>query len=243
MKNTVPPLDKQQNRCEFCSVKQICLPDSLCATDLSLLENLVSKKRQIERGELLFKQGQKLQYLYAIRSGSCKSYLLSSQGDEQITNFYLTGELIGIDGIANALHTLTVSALETSSVCLIPYEQLMALSIRIPSLNRQVIHMICKQANNHLEIINQSARQRMVTFLAHLSHRYEQRGYSATSFRLPMSRHDIANYLGLANETVSRLFNQLKTEKLIDISKKDIIIHDLQALKAHINPYCLHAKT
>ncbi len=110
--------------CQDCSISQLCIPFTLNAHELDQLDNIIERKKPIQKGQTLFKAGDELKSLYAIRSGTIKSYTITEQGDEQITGFHLAGDLVGFDAIGGLKHPSFAQALETSMVCEIPFETL-----------------------------------------------------------------------------------------------------------------------
>jgi CRP/FNR family transcriptional regulator len=85
-----------------------------------------------------------------------------------------------------------------------------------------------------------SAEERLASFLLSLSNRYHQRGLSATEFNLPMSRQDIGNYLGLAIETVSRLFANFQERGMVQVNRRRVVITDLARIRAMVEPCVQH---
>ena len=83
--------------CQDCSISQLCIPFTLNEHELDQLDNIIERKKPIQKGQTLFKAGDELKSLYAIRSGTIKSYTITEQGDEQITGFHLAGDLVGFD--------------------------------------------------------------------------------------------------------------------------------------------------
>ncbi len=90
--------------CQDCSISQLCIPFTLNEHELDQLDNIIERKKPIQKGQTLFKAGDELKSLYAIRSGTIKSYTITEQGDEQITGFHLAGDLVGFDAIGTGLH-------------------------------------------------------------------------------------------------------------------------------------------
>lgn len=165
--------------------------------------------------------------------------MVSTQdGENQITGFYLPGELFGFDGFDDN-HSCSAVALERSNVCELPLDSIEELSSHIPSLRLELDRLMGRQINSDQSMLlllsRRSADERLATFLVSLSIRFQQRGLSANEFRLSMSRHDIANYLGLAAETVSRLFKRLKESKIASVNGRTIIVHDFDALRHGID--------
>ncbi|MGL4859977.1 MAG: fumarate/nitrate reduction transcriptional regulator Fnr, partial [Enterobacteriaceae bacterium] len=128
--------------CQNCSISQLCIPFTLNNDELCTLDNIIERKKPIQKGQTLFKAGDELKSLYAIRSGSIKSYTITEQGDEQITAFHLAGDLVGFDAISSLIHPSFAQALETAMVCEIPFEVLDELSGEMPSLRQQLFRLM-----------------------------------------------------------------------------------------------------
>ena len=209
-------------QCQNCSISELCLPFSLNSKELVTLDDIIDRKRPIHKGDKIFSDGQDLHPLYAIRSGTFKTFTVNEQGEEQITGFHLAGELLGFDAIAESEHKSFAQALETSMVCEIPYEQLDTLSNDMPKLRKH---------QDMLTLLNRkNAEQRVATFLVSLSERYHERSLSSSEFRLTMTRSDIGNYIGLTVETISRLLNRFHKMGLIVIDGKLIKLLDIDQL-------------
>ena len=225
----------QHIHCQNCSISQLCLPYSLDSQSLTQLDDIIERNKPLQKGDQLFASGKRLQCLYAVRSGSLKSYTLSGEGDQQVIGFHLPGDLIGFDGLAKQQHQSFAVALETSMLCEIPYEQLQRLSMQLPALQQQVMRLMSSElvADQRLHgLLNQkTAEQRLAAFLLSLSERFASRGLSAREFRLSMTRADIGNYLGLSVETVSRLLSLLQRQQIIVVDNKWVTIADPQALR------------
>ena len=159
----------------------------------------------------------------------------SANGDEQIVGFHLPGELLGLDGFADDTYTCNAVALETSSVCELPLDQLEMLCHQLPGLQKQMRRIMGKEVSNDHKLLlllgKMTAEERLASFLLSLSRRMEERHWKENEFNLSMPRQDIANYLGMAVETVSRLFATFQSEKIIDVDRRHITILDMQRLK------------
>lgn len=227
-------MDQQLIHCQNCSISELCLPFSLNSQELETLDNIIDRKRPIHKGEQLYCDGQPMHSLYAIRSGTFKTYMIDKQGEEQITGFHLAGDLLGFDAIANTEHPSFAKALETSMVCEIPYNTLDSLSNTMPNLKKQILRLMSSEIKGDQEMLSllnrKNAEQRLATFISTLSLRYHARGLSATEFRLSMTRSDIGNYIGLTVETISRLLNRFDKSGLIKINGKFITIVDSNKL-------------
>lgn len=219
-----------QVNCGNCRLNSLCLPVSLKAEEMHQLDEIVQRRKPYQKGNTVYSSGEDFRAVYAVRSGSFKAVTVSDSGDEQVTGFFMPGEVFGIDGIAHNHYCNTLTALETSSVCEIPFERLEALSSVLPSLQHHFFKLMSKEITQDQQLLillgKKSAEERVATFLLSLSVRHRQRGLSAVRFRLPMSRTDIGNYLGLTIETVSRSIGGLQKNGVLTVDNKDIeIIH------------------
>ncbi len=228
------PLQSLKVACSNCNLFQLCLPMGIEDADLDRLESIIRRRKPIQRGELVYRVGDHLQSIYAIRSGSVKTYTFTEDGFEQVTGFHLSGELLGLDAISDDKHACTAKALETTYVCEIPFERFEELWQQVPSLPRQMVKLMSKELLHDQSLLMQlskkSAEERLAAFLLNLSMRFKQRGFSAKEFNLSMSRTDIGNYLGLAVETVSRLFSRFQEDQLLTVNRKHILLQDLDKL-------------
>ncbi len=236
--NSVPiTLKFETNKvsCHSCSLSQLCLPHGLDAEELETLDGIIHHKPQIDRNAILFRSGALLKGLYAVRSGSFKTYRNTSDGAEQITGFYFPGELLGLDGFGDNIHQCTAQALESSSVCALTMQDFENLCCKIGGLRRQLMHLIGTEINQDHETLmtlgQMKGEERLAAFLNNLSMRLEQRGFSANEFNLSMPRHDLANYLGLAVETLSRMFSRMQDEGILTANRRNIRIRDWNRLK------------
>ncbi|QEW07039.1 fumarate/nitrate reduction transcriptional regulator Fnr [Nitrincola iocasae] len=226
-----------QVHCSTCSLSSLCLPVSLNMTEMERLDTIIDKSRPLKKGEHLFRQGDTFGSVYAIRAGSVKSYSITDDGEEQITGFFFPGELVGLSAYDTSTYPVSVKVLETTTVCEIPFERLDELSGHMPELRRQLLRTMSKEICNDQQMMmllsKKNAEQRVASFLLKLSQRFHERGYSASFFRLSMSRNEIGNYLGLAVETISRIFTRFQTLGLIHVDGKEVEILDSEKLNEH----------
>ncbi len=200
------------------------------------LDHVIKGSRPIHKSKHIFRDDDDFEAFYAVRSGSVKVYTLNESGEEQIIGFYFPGEILGFDAVEDHKHTCSAIAMETTTVCSIPYEKLNEISAQIPDLQDQILRLMSRELTKEnkllLTINKRSAEERIATFLVSLSTRFHNLGYSATEFNLPMSRQDIGNYLGLTIETVSRLFTKFQKNGLVKVDKKTVVIEDMPTLRA-----------
>jgi len=222
--------------CSQCSLSTLCLPRGLDRDEFEKVASIVQRERPLRKGEALFEIGQPFKSLYAVQSGSVKVYLPTNDGEEQIVGFHMPGELLGFDALGHDEHTCTAVALETSSICELPYTKLSEIAKQVPGLSMHFMQLMGNEiADEHgmmLMLGKKSAEERIASFLISLSARYSKRGFSPNQFNLTMSRHDIANYLGLAVETISRCISHMQDEKILSADRKYIDILDMPRLRA-----------
>ncbi|MDH4133849.1 MAG: helix-turn-helix domain-containing protein, partial [Gammaproteobacteria bacterium] len=160
---------------------------------------------------------------------------LTEDGREMITGFFLPGEIVGLDAIDNGMHPCAARALEITSLCEIPFDEFESIGERLPALSRQLVRVMSREMHHDQLLLmllgKRTAEERLAAFLLSLSLRFGQRGYSSTEFNLSMSRNDIGNYLGLAVETVSRLFSRLQDEGVLAARGRNIRLADLTRLE------------
>ncbi len=218
--------------CSNCSLRDLCVPMGLDRQDLARLDAVVQKSGTIQSGDHLFSVGDEFHALYAVRSGCFKTYTIDRAGREQVLGFHLPGELLGLDAIAFARHQCNAIALDTASSCVMPFQDITQLAAQVPSLQRQMFRLLSENiAQSHALAGDYSADERLAAFLLGLSERFIRRGYSSTEFNLTMPRRDIANYLRLATETVSRVFNRFQKNGLIEVERRQIRLVDLEGLR------------
>lgn len=226
--------DKFAVSCQHCGLNAICLPQSLTDEEMAQIDERVKRGKPLHRGDLLVEAGSPFTSLYAVRSGAIKAYSVDEDGDEQVIGFFLPGEILGLDSIDAGKHVSTAKALETSAVCEIPFNQVQSLSQSIINLQSQMYRLLSREIRHDQELqmllSKKTAEERIGAFLMNLSLRYEQRKLSANRFRLPMARTDIGNYLGLAVETVSRVFTKLQHDGVLSVDGKELEIIDRHRL-------------
>ena len=231
----MPTAHKFEVTCSSCNLRELCLPAGLCAEDLERVENVVYARKRVKRGERLFNAGDAFNSVYAIRTGFFKTSLLDGEGREQVTGFFMGGELLGMDGIGSGAYSGTAIALEDSEVCILPYALMEEMALEIPALQRHLHAVLAREiVRDHgvmLLLGSMCAEERLATFLTNLSKRFVRRGYSPSEFHLRMTREEIGSYLGLKLETVSRLFSQFQKDGLIEVEQKHVRILDSDGLQ------------
>lgn len=229
-------IEVYKGSCGPCRARGLCLAAGLSDVELQHVEAIVQRGRPLSRGETLYRQGDALDALYAVRSGTVKVVTCTPDGHEQIVRFCLPGEIIGLDGLELDRYTCTAIALDTVSVCRVPLDRLENLADRVPALYRRLLRLVSREvaADHSRQILlgQRGAEERLAAFLLSLSEEYRRRGFSAREFNLSMSRQDIANYLALAVETVSRLFTAFQASGLINVDRRRVTLLARERLQA-----------
>lgn len=223
-----------QVSCNNCGLDNICLPRGLSHQEIESISQVVKAKKTLQRGEFIYHEGDNFRGILAIKSGSAKLVGNDQHGNEHILNILLPGELLGFDGLSNDKHSCAAIALETTSFCLLPADSMDDLFQNIPSLTRELFRHSGEKMledKNQLILSKRPAEERLAYFLISLSERLKRRGFSASEFKLSLSRQEIGNHLGLAIETVSRLLKKFQEDQLIVVQNRFITITDLAALK------------
>lgn len=223
-------------QCKDCSFYRLGLAPGQAVADPRLLEKIARSHRELKRGDYLYRLGEPVLAIYAIRLGSFKSYVLTQDGRMQITGFKVAGEALGLADLASGRHTTEAQALEPASLCEIPLSHLENLNRALPSFSRQLQGILSSEIYQYqclaLMLGRKTAEERLATFLLDLSSRYEARGFSPQTFNLSMSRGDIGTYLGIAEETVCRLFTRFQEEGLIEAKRRLVHILSTDRLRA-----------
>ncbi len=221
--------------CSTCQSHDRCLSASLHSTSGSPVDDLVTVRKRLRKGDAMYRAGDRFSALYVIRSGSCKTVLLDERGQEQIVGYHMAGDIVGIDGIGTEHHECEATVLEDTEVCSLPFEELVRLArddgVLQQNVHRLLSREIARERRLMLLLGTMRAEQRLAVFLLDLSERYLARGYSASEFGLRMTREEIGSYLGLQLETVSRLLSRFAREGLVQAEGRSIKLLDRVTLK------------
>lgn len=221
-------------QCSSCRFNGVCLPGGLQPDDLPLIDGLAFAQCRLQEGEPLYHEGEDARFIYAVRMGTLKSSILLRDGRQQVTGFQVTGDVVGLDGLATGTHASSVHALEASQVCAIHFATLCDLARRNARVQQLITRLLGREIvreQEHMTLLGDSdAGHRLQGFLLDISRRMAERGYSASEFHLRMSRAEIGSYLGMTLETVSRGFSALQRQGVLDVDRKHVRIHDVQAL-------------
>jgi CRP/FNR family transcriptional regulator, anaerobic regulatory protein len=230
------PATTNDDPCKTCAIHQFCAMNPEEFAYAKQMDELVLCHRPIRKGEALHHVGDAFKNIYAVRKGSFKKVSLLSDGREQVTGFYLAGELLGLDGISSGQYASDAIALEDSTVCIMPFELLELLSREVKTMPHHVYRMLSAEVvrDNNLMVLlgTMTADERVATFLLDLSHRLEDRASSSTELVLRMTREETGSFLGIKLETVSRTLSRFQKEGLIEVHGREVRIVNLDGLRA-----------
>lgn len=227
--------DVSAPRCATCSLRKLCVSPKPSPDVVGAIDRLVATRIRLRKGDVLFRVGDRFTALFAVRSGSCKTVMLTDDGREQVVANHLPGEIMGIEAIATDAHGCQAVALEDSEVCTIPFDRIEALAQIDHGFQHNVHRMMAREIGRErsaaLMLGTMRAEQRLSWFLLDLSSRYQARGYSSSEFVLRMTREEIGSQLGLKLETVSRLFSRFHDEALVHVRGRIVTLLDRVALQ------------
>ena len=232
-------LARLRRSCADCSLAQLCLPAGIDRNDLGRLDTLVQKRRPLHRGDHLFRAGDALGSVFVASEGTFKTVVINESGEEHVLGFHLPGELFGLDAVGSGRHRCEAIALEDAKVCELPFSSLATVAAQLPSLQRQLLRVMGQSSDRDHDLVDvlsrRQASERIALFVHGLSERYRRIGRPADDFQLPMSRDEIARYLGLVLETVSRGFSRLHEDGVIEVAGRRVRILDEHALHEAAN--------
>lgn len=220
--------------CGDCGVYRLCAPLGVDEELDAVLGRIVKRRVTFHRGDILYRMGQPFESVYALRSGSVKSYVATDDGRVQITGFHIAGEVLGLNAMNSGVYSSEARALETTLACEVAVDRLEDLARRTPELHRAMIRIMSDEIEHHQGLMlllgKKTAEERIATYLLGLSRRFARRHLPANEFHLSMSRGDIGNYLGIAEETVCRILSRFQDEGFADIRHRDVRLKDMARL-------------
>jgi len=228
--------------CNACSLRHLCIPNGLNKDELEELERSIDKTVKIPKKHELYKANEDINGIYAVKSGALKTSIINSEGQEQILEFHLPGDLLGFDAFATNTHSCDAIALEDSLLCKLPMEVFENLCDKLPGLRRVMMQQIGKEISHSQHLLlslgQLPTEERLASYLLQLAEHFHARGFSKSEYILPMSRQDLSNYLGMAVETLSRIISRMSNDKLIKIEQRKVIITDIVKLEKLAHASC-----
>jgi CRP/FNR family nitrogen fixation transcriptional regulator len=204
-------------------------PNALSTDSLSQSMHLMGATMTYPRDSEIFGENEPADYLYKVLSGTVRTYKILSDGRRQVGGFYLPGDIFGIEFADE--HSLSAEAISDAKVLVVKRSALSALAGRDPSMAQQLFALTGRELHrvqDRVLLLIKNARERVATFLLEMAERASEHN----TIELPMSRQDIADYLGLTIETVSRTLTSLETASAIEVlpSSRRIVLRNRAAL-------------
>jgi len=203
--------------------------------EAACLGELLSHRR-IRAGQLMIADQETAKALYVVRTGAFKTVALDADGVSQIVGFPMRGDLIGADGFSDGKFRASVYALEDSEVIVLSMHRLAELAARYPGFEQLVYRCMARALVREQDQVwalgSQCASTRLAQFLLKLSVHYADAGYSPKHFLLRMTRTDLANFLGLTVETVSRTLTVMRALGILSINQRELHILDFDRLRS-----------
>jgi len=220
--------------CEKCALSPLCNPVTMGETKVNLVGSVMRYRQYVKRGDFLYRKGDEFSSIIAIVQGSAKLSVEYQEGHEQILGFSLIGETVGLSGMRDKVHLTDAQVLEETRICEIPFETLDQFALSVPKIQREITKLLSDELvhfqQQNISLGRKLAEEQLASFLLDISKRYQERGYSPENYVLGMTRNDIANFLGLTKETVSRLLNRFQKDGILSIKGKHIQITNVSGL-------------
>ena len=239
LRSAVPIADDgdELNFCSTCAFSAACMSEGYDKRQLRDLHVLVDHVGPFREGDHIFREGDPFNAIAAVRAGTVKTCVTDREGNEHVLGFHFPGEVIGLNAIDGHRYPCDAIALDTVMLCRFSFPKISVLATRVPGLQRQLFRLLSRDIGRAALLAGDwSADQRMAAFLVGISRRLAARGFSATRFQLTMPRTDIANYLRLAPETVSRVLRRFQEDRLLQVDRRELELLDHDALETLAAP-------
>lgn len=232
---TVPSQSMQKKdkntyvECDDCSMNSVCQPLATAKQTINLSESYLHRRISTKSTNVLFHQSTPLVNIYAVSSGVFKLCQQTADNTENIIGLRFPGELIGEDALYLKTYNYTAIAIGESSVCKVSVEQMTSCGQLVPEVQQNLIELLSRQSyvrqrNFQAYIGKKSADSLLAAFLLNIIERNASYTGSDDSIELPINRNDIANFLGLRRETLSRVFSKFQKDQLIQVEGKKITL-------------------
>jgi len=219
--------------CETCKVREIAACSVLDKDELARLE-AVSKTRTFEPGQAIFDEGEDPRFIYNLTEGTIRLVKLLPNGRRQIVGFNFPGDMMGL--ATHGFYTCSAEAITPIKVCQFPRQQLLDLLETFPSMKTRLLNIAADELSEAQEQMlllgRKSPIEKVASFLYRLCQESGRTGDSENEIDLVMGRSDIADYLGLTIETVSRTFTKLRNDEVITLEgNHHVIVNDMDHLE------------
>lgn len=225
--------DDMPSFCTRCALVNSCQGREADHLARQQLHGLARQLGPLRAGTFLFREGDPFQSISTVYRGSVKTFVVDACGREQVLGFFLPGEMIGLSAIHNGRYPCNAVALDTVTLCSASFPAVAQLATRSHALQAQLFRLLSHGIRKaSLMAGDRSADERVAAFLVMLRDHQIEHGGSAQDLALSMSRADIASYLRLAAETVSRVMQRFQRHGLIQVMRRDVKLLDPGRLDA-----------
>ncbi len=226
---------RYSNQCDSCLLRLSCFMARLSQNNESAKEQISRNTRNIQKGEFLFKAGHSAGEFYIVKVGAIQTLSLFPRGENTVLALHLPGDIVGATSLPYGRHAVSAKALVDSRVCELPWNQLTQLTPEGLGFALSISDLISREVEHGYErIITMSMKQpiaRVANFILSYARRMERLGLSQSAFVLPIGVSDLAKYLSLARETVSRQIGALKKYDIIESDGRLFKIIDAEGLR------------
>ena len=223
--------------CSTCAFSHACLSQGMDKAALMDLHVLVEHIGPFHAGDRIFSEGDPFDAIAAVRAGTVKTCVSERDGHEHVLGFHFPGEVIGLNAIDGHRYPCDAMALDTVMLCRFSFPKMSMLAARVPGLQRELFRLLSRDIGRAALLSGDwTADQRVAAFLVGVSRRLAARGFSANRFQLTMARADIANYLRLAPETVSRVLRRMQDTGLLAVDRREVQLLDCAQVDALAAP-------
>jgi CRP/FNR family transcriptional regulator len=232
-RHLAPPVSADAHACHHCAARALSICSAMPTEELGALA-MIRQRQKVEAGETFIDEGEAATHFFNVAAGAVKVYKLMADGRRQITGFLFAGDFLGL--AFNDTYTYSAEALTPVSICRFRRRRLDALLEQFPRMERKLLTMASNElaaAQEQMVLLGRkTAREKIISFILTLARRAEKSGGDGHSVHLPMTRSDIADYLGLTTETVSRVFTALRSSRFIELDgASNVLITDREALE------------
>ncbi len=231
-------MNQNQLKCTQCSLAPRCIWG-----DHPPAQTAIRLPKVYQPHANIFSAGDECAGLYIVRSGLIKAYAITDDGDEHILGFHYPGSIVGLEGFRLGQHETYADSVDTSAVCIVPRSALLDTVTKDPHTALALLSTagssVMQGVHAQLSLGTMSAERKIANFLLDTSAEFARQGYSDTRLRLPMQRTEVARYLSLAIETVSRVFRKLEDRGIVAVDPGDrhqVTIVSISALRELARP-------
>ncbi len=214
--------------CADCARRESCLGGGLS-------DQAAVTRTAIDKGSHLWRVGDTVDSIYVIRGGASKTYVVSESGDEEIRGFQLANDVAGLDSLCGNTHRTNAKAIARTWVCRLPIAAVRSRMSESTEFRDRLMTRLGREFDRLHEMLHRercTADQRVAAFLVRQIDAEPTQTSGPVEVELPMSRTDLARYLDLANETVSRVFTRLQNRNIMRSNGTRCQIIDADALGA-----------